>query len=386
MGSKQMIEIPVSIIRGGTSKGIFIEEKNLPRDQAIRDRIILGVFGSPDIRQIDGLGGADVLTSKLAIIGPPSRKDADIDYTFGQVSFEKAFIDYKGNCGNISSAVGPYAVDHGYVKVVEPMTTVRIHLTNSNQILTAKVPVINGEAQVDGDYVIDGVPGTGARIDLDWSQIQGTVCGKLMPANQPIVSINANGKDYQVSLVDVGNPLVFIRARDLGMKGTETPAEIESNKVLMEEIEGIRGVAAQIFGLVEKPRDARLQSPYNPFFAIISPPQDYHCFNGNQVKANDVDVVSRLLFMLHMHKTYPITGTVCTGAAARIPGTIVWEMMRESARTKKILRIGHPGGILPVHAEASYEGGITKLKSIWVSRTARKILDGICYVRISILQ
>lgn len=381
MSSKQMMSIPVSIIRGGTSKGIFIERKDLPSDRILRDKVILAVFGSPDIRQIDGLGGADVLTSKLAIIGPSSRVDADIDYTFGQVSYEKAFIDYKGNCGNISAAVGPYAVDHGYVKVTEPFTIVKIHLTNSNQILTARVPVVNGEAQVDGDYSIDGVPGTGARIDLDWSQIQGTVCGKLMPTDNPIDIITANNKEYEVSLVDVGNPLVFIRANDLGLEGIETPEKIESNRSLMEEIEGIRGVAAKVFGLVDDPKDATLLSPYNPFFAIISSPHNYQCFNGNIVESNDVDVVSRLLFMLHMHKAYPITGTVCTGAAARIPGTIVWEMMRKSARNEKILRIGHPSGVLTVKAEASYRNSAMKLENIWVSRTARKILEGVCYIR-----
>jgi len=177
----QMTALRCSIVRGGTSKGIFLRENDLPKDRALRDRVILAVFGSPDLRQIDGLGGADVLTSKLAVIGPPTREDADVDYTFAQVSFTDAFVDRKGNCGNISSAVGPYAIDEGLVAAKEPFTDVRIHLTNSGSILTAKVPVYEGKAAVQGDYAIDGVPGTGARIDLDWSGVCGAVTGKLLP-------------------------------------------------------------------------------------------------------------------------------------------------------------------------------------------------------------
>ena len=302
----EMKEYRCSIVRGGTSKGIFIMENELPRDKEARDDLICRIFGSPDIRQIDGLGGADVLTSKLAVIAPSSRKDADVDYTFGQVSFEKKMIDYKGNCGNISAAVGPYAIDHGLVKAVEPVTTVRIHLTNSGQILTAQVPVKDGKAKVSGDCRIDGVPGTGARIDLDWSRIIGTVSGKLLPTGSPKDQIRIDTPEgeraYEVSLVDAGNPLVFIRAESLGMTGTETPDEIESDGKLMETIEKIRDKAAMLFGLTEKEGEAREKSPYNPFFAIVSPPQDHTCFNGKKIREDEINLVSRLLSMLHMPK------------------------------------------------------------------------------------
>lgn len=381
----EMKEYKCSIVRGGTSKGIFIMENELPADREARDDLICRIFGSPDIRQIDGLGGADVLTSKLAIIGPSSREDADVDYTFGQVSFERKFVDYKGNCGNISAAVGPYAIDHGLVKAKEPVTTVRIHLTNSGQILTARVPVRNGKAQVSGDCHIDGVPGTGARIDLDWSEITGTVCGKLLPTGNPrdIIGIDTpeGRKEYEVSLVDAGNPLVFIRAESLGMSGVETPAEIEGDRERMELIEKIRDRAAMLFGLTRQEGEAKEQSPYNPFFAIVSAPADYTCFNGKQVKAREVDLVSRLLFMLHMHKAYPITGTVCTGAAMKIPGSIPWEMMQEEARKNETLYIGHPSGVLEVAVRAEEGEGGVEMKSIRIYRTARTIMDGIVYVR-----
>lgn len=381
----EMKEYRCSIVRGGTSKGIFLMENELPKDKEARDDLICRIFGSPDIRQIDGLGGADVLTSKLAIIAPSSRKDADVDYTFGQVSFDKKMIDYKGNCGNISAAVGPYAIDHGLVKAVEPVTTVKIHLTNSGQILTAQVPVKDGKAEVSGDCRIDGVPGTGARIDLDWSGIIGTVSGKLLPTgnvkDQIRIETSEGERTYEVSLVDAGNPLVFIRAESLGMTGVETPDEIETNERLMETIEKIRDKAAMLFGLTKKDGEAREKSPYNPFFAIVSPPADYVCFNGNKIKKEKIDLVSRLLFMLHMHKAYPITGTVCTGAAMKIPGSIPWEVMRPEAREREALYIGHPSGCLEVKVQAEADGKEVKMKSIKIYRTARSIMDGIVYVK-----
>ena len=184
-----------SIIRGGTSKGIFIKENELPDDPAARDAVIRAVFGSPDIRQIDGLGGADVLTSKLAIIGPPSRPDADVDYTFGQVSFETDKIDYSGNCGNISSAVGPYAIDEGMVRADGEAAFVRIHMKNTGRILRAEVPTRDGRAVETGDFAIDGVPGTGARITLDWSDTAGGVTGKLLPTGNVKDQVCIEGKD-----------------------------------------------------------------------------------------------------------------------------------------------------------------------------------------------
>lgn len=380
----EMEMVKCAIVRGGTSKGVFIMKNELPKDPQQRDAVIRAIYGSPDVRQIDGLGGADVLTSKLAIISPASRPDADVDYTFGQVSFETEFIDYHGNCGNMSSAVGPFAIDEGLVEPVEPVTTVRIHLTNSNHILIAEVPVKDGKAVVCGDYAIDGCPSTGAKITLDWSNVTGPTTGKLLPTGNAKDVISVDGKDYTISLVDVGNPLVFIRASSLGMQGTESPAAIEADKKLMALIETIRGRAAVWCGLVEKPEDAALKSPYIPFFAIVSEPADYATICGGTVQAEDIDLVSRLLFMLKMHKTYPITGTVCTGAAVRIPGTVAWDVLREETKTGMTVNIGHPGGIISVEAEAENKNGEIIMKRIGVYRTARRIMDGHVYVRKSV--
>lgn len=382
----EMEMLKCSIVRGGTSKGIFIMKNELPKDPAERDEVICAIYGSPDLRQIDGLGGADVLTSKLAIISPPSRPDADVDYTFGQVSFETKFVDYGGNCGNISAAIGPFVIDEGFVEAVEPVTTVRIHLTNSNNILVAEVPVKNGKACVEGDYSIDGVPGTGAKITLDWSDTAGAITGKLLPTGNAKDVISVDGKDYEVSLVDAGNPLVFIHANSLGMSGTESPNEIEANKDLMATIEKIRGQATVILGLVKTPEEAAIKSPYAPFFAIVSSPADYTSISGEKVNAEEVDIVSRLLFMLRMHKTYPVTGTVCTGAAVRIPGSVAWEVLRKEAKTRQSVNIGHPGGVISVEAEAEVISGEVKLKRIGVYRTARRIMDGYVYVRKTVLK
>jgi 2-methylaconitate cis-trans-isomerase PrpF len=382
----ESVPIKCAIMRGGTSKAVFIMDNELPRDSALRDKAIAAIFGSPDVRQIDGLGGADVLTSKLAIIAPASIDAADVDYTFGQVGIDTGFIDYKGNCGNISSAVGPFAIDAGLISASEPFTTVRIHLTNSGKILTAEVPVSGGKPAVEGAYSIDGVPGTGARIGMDWSDTVGAFTGKLLPTGNATDVIETDEGAFAVSLVDAGNPLVFIEASSLGLAGTESPSEIEGNAGLMASVEKLRAKAAAIFGLVEDPADAADKSPYNPFFAIVSPPASYRGLNGTDVDERDVDIVSRLIFMHRMHKAYPITGTVCTAAAAMTPGSIVDRMMRAGARAASVLRIGHPGGVVDVEKRCRTDGGVVIIERIAVGRTARKIMEGLVYIKRSAIE
>jgi 2-methylaconitate cis-trans-isomerase PrpF len=381
----EMEMLRCAIVRGGTSKGVFIMMNEYPNDPVKRDAVILAVYGSPDVRQIDGLGGADVLTSKHAIIAPSTRPDADVDYTFGQVSFETAFVDYRGNCGNISSGVGPFAIDEGLVQAVEPFTTVRIRMTNSNRILVAEVPVKAGKAMVDGDFVIDGVPGTGAKIAMDWSDVVGSITGKLLPTGNAKDIIKVDGVKYPVSVVDAGNPVVFIHAASLNMKGTESPYEIEANHPLMDLIEKIRGHAAAMCGMVDKPENARTRIPYVPFFHVVSPPADYRTINGAPEKAENLDLVVRALFMLRTHKAIQVSGSLCIGAAARIPGSIVGDVLRDSARARSTINIGHPSGAFPVESEAEVLGGHVKINRLRVFRTARRIMDGYVYVRKSVL-
>jgi methylitaconate Delta-isomerase len=375
-------ETHVVIMRAGTSKGIFIKEENLPKDQQERDELILKVFGSPDVRQIDGLGGADPLTSKLAIIGPATREDADIDYTFAQVSYVAPKIDYSGNCGNISAGVGPFAVDQGLVKVEEPYTTVRVNNTNTGKILVERVEVENGKAKVTGDYSIAGVPGTGSEITIDFSDTAGSSTGKLLPTGNAIDKIDVTGYgEIEVSLVDAANPVVFLRAKDLNLTGIETPSQIDENKKLLATLEEIRGKGAVLMGLVSDWKDAVKEIPAFPMIAFISPAQDYSDFTkGKKINENDTDFVSRLMFMQVVHKTYAGTATICTGAAARIEGTIVNEAMNAKNRGKdSVLRIGHPAGVITVDALASKVGDAWKLNKAAISRTARKIMEGTCY-------
>ncbi|MHB0869781.1 MAG: PrpF domain-containing protein, partial [Chloroflexota bacterium] len=262
-------------MRGGTSRGAYLLQKDLPRDPRLRDRVILAIYGSPDPRQIDGLGGADSLTSKVAIIAPSSRSDADVDYTFGQVSIANPVVDYQGNCGNICSGVGPFAVDEGLVPVTEPITRVRIYNTNTKKVIVAEVPVKEGKALVEGDCAIDGVPGTGARIMLDFVDSGGAVTGRLLPTGRVRDTIQVEDRRYTVSLVDAANPGIFVRAGDLGLKGTELAGEIDANPWLLQELESIRSIGAEMIGLVQDRRDGTRLSPAVPKVAFVSPPHEY---------------------------------------------------------------------------------------------------------------
>lgn len=374
-------KIRVSIVRGGTSKAIFIMEDTIPKDIKERDKVILKIFGSPDVRQIDGLGGADVLTSKLAIIGKNQDGRADIDYTFGQVSIDQPFIDYGGNCGNISSAVAGFAIDRGMIKAVEPVTEVKIRMINTNRILKAFIQVKDGKALVEGDYQIDGVPGTGAKIVMDWSDAAGGNTGHLLPTGRVKDEIVAQGRTYTVSVVDAGNTTVFIQASEVGLNGIEPTEDIENCKDVMHLIEEIRGQVCVKLGLVQTWQDAKKATPYQPFFAIISQPHEYIGMNNIHVTQAETDIVSRIIFMGHMHKAYPVSGTVATGAAARIEGSLVYDLLNQTARHEETLRIGHPSGIITIDALGDKDHNdrpiITKLS---VARTARTIMDGIVYI------
>lgn len=319
--------IPCVIMRGGTSKAVFLLENDLPADPGTRDKVILSIFGSPDSRQIDGLGGADPLTSKVAVIGPSSRPEADIDYTFGQVDIHRAFVDYSSNCGNISSAAGPFAIARGLVKALEPVTLVRIYNTNTDSVFTAEVPVKDGRPAVLGDYKIHGVPGTGARIGLNLAGTVGAKTGRLLPTGNPRDVIGLPGfGSLTVSMVDAGSPMIFVRAADLGLMGTESPRQIDSSPDMLKLLEDIRCIGAEKMGIAGR-EEARKKVKTIPMAAFIGPPQPYEShIDKTLVKAEEIDFVARDMFMQIMHKTYSGTATVCTGCAAVTPGTLVYEM------------------------------------------------------------
>ncbi len=374
-------KIPCVIQRGGTSKGVYLHEKDLPEDPEIRNKVILAIFGSPDIRQIDGLGGADPLTSKCAIIGPPERSDADVNYTMAQVDITKPILDFRGNCGNISSGVGPFAIDEGLVPVKEPETVVRIYNTNTKKILKAYVQTIDGKSNYIGDYAIDGVPGTGSKILLDYSETAGAATGKLLPTGNPsdIIHVPSIG-EIEISIVDAGNPMCFIKPEVLGLSGIEGPLDQDVIR-LLDKIEIIRGIAAKMIGFVDDPSRARFESPAGPMIAFVSEPKDYISFtDGKMVRAEEVDFVSRCFFMQEMHKTYPGTGTVCTGVAALIEGTIVNRVCSPRAMERKTVCIGHPSGTISIEVEVEKTKDGFKLKKAAFGRTSRRIMEGFVYV------
>ena len=370
------------IMRGGTSKGVYFHENELPKDIKLRDKIILDVFGSPDVREIDGLGGADVLTSKVCIIGPSNREDADVDYTFGQVIFDKPIVDPSINCGNLSSGVGPFAIDEGLVKPVEPMTKVRIYNTNTKKVLIANVPVKDGKAVVAGDYHIDGVPGTGAKIELDFAATAGTVKGTLLPTGKvkEKLKIDELG-EIQVSIVDAANPTIFAYAEDIGIKGTERFPELISNAEIWRKAELVRGAAAEMLGFVKDRRNSAVENPAAPFSVFISRACDYVNYSGKVVKADTIDFRAILWAARQVSKAYAVTGTICTGAAAMTEGTIVNELLSERALKSGVVRIGHPSGIIEVQVDVKKEGNEFKLKKAIVYRTARRIMEGYVYLK-----
>ena len=370
------------IMRGGTSKAVFLKECDLPPQENLRKNLILGIFGSPDRRQIDGLGGADPLTSKLAIIGPP-RDDpraagTHLTYTFGQVEIDAPEIDYLSLCGNISSAVGAFAVYEGMVAPTAPITTVRAFNTNLNRILNIEVPVENNRPLERGDFVVPGVPGSGARILVDFAETAGSACGALLPTGNPVDRLEIAGfGTIEASLLDIGNAHVFIRARDVGLVGTETAAEIDAKTDLRDLLERIRGAAAYRMKMIEDPARSKQDSPATPILGMISPPADYRNEIGRStVQAADVDFVSRLMFMQQMHKTYAGTSTVCTGVASRIPGTIVHEMTRPETLENAVVRIGHPAGVIGTEARVALNGNAYVVRRATLGRTARRIMEG----------
>jgi methylitaconate Delta-isomerase len=381
-------QIRCVIMRGGTSKAVFLKEGDLPVDEVERTRTVLSVFGSPDRRQIDGLGGADPLTSKLAIIGPvrtaePRAANTHLTYTFGQVEITHPEIDWLSLCGNISSAVGAFAVYEGYVTASEPMTQVRVFNTNLSRVLTIEVPVKDGRPIEQGTYSVPGVPGTGAKILIDFSDTAGAATGALLPTGRPVDRLNVpDVGEIDVSLVDIGNAHVFVRARDLGLRGTEGAAQLDADHELRARLERIRGAAAERMGMIVDAARSREESPATPILGIVSPPASYRDENGgSMVNEDEVDLVSRLMFMQQTHKTYAGTSTVCTGVASRLTGTLVHEVTRPQTRQADTVRIGHPAGVIETETQVEKnEASGYIVRRATLGRTARRIMEGYVFV------
>lgn len=375
-----MTKIPCAIYRGGTSKPIFFLEKDLPRDAKERDQAVLHAFGSPDVRQIDGLGGADPLTSKVAYIGPSTVRDADLNYTFGYVGIAQPVIDYAGNCGNTSAAVGPFALLRGLIEPIEPITKVRIYNTNTKKMILAEFEVRNGQFLSEGNFTIDGVPGSGSKILLDFIGSGGAVTGKLLPTGKAREEVKfPTLGTLEVSMVDAANPFVFVRARDLGLRGNEDMDEFGNNGATLKKCEEIRCVAAEIMGIAKR-EEATSKSPGVPKIAVVAPPASYSTPNG-RVETSQVDIIARMTALQKLHKAYAVTGAVCLGTAAKVDGTIVHEIYRKiQPGNPPAVRIGHPTGRLQVEIEIEKQNGQLELTKAALARTARLLMDGNVYL------
>lgn len=363
------------IMRGGTSKGVFFHADDLPRDPAARDRALLAVMGSPDPRQIDGLGGADTLTSKIVIIGRSKDASADLTYTFGQVGIDLGYVSYSANCGNLSAAVGVYAIEEGLIEPVAPVTRVRIYNTNTKQLLIAYVPVDAGSAAVEGEHAIAGVPGTGAEIRLDYANTAGASTGKMLPSGRPRDELHVPelGRTITVSFVDVAKATMYFHAADAGIEGTESPDEFSPE--ILTRFWAIRNAGARHIGL---PLESRLPHPVS----VLAPRRYTNFMTKQPVQPEEMSFVARRVGgpPPRLHKAFAATGAVCTAVAAHIPGTVVHEVAR--SYPDGVVRIGHPTGIFPVRIVIGKDGGIEEAS---YSRTARRIMDGTVYVRRSVL-
>jgi len=376
---KQLKEINCTIMRGGTSKGVFFLENDIFQDREKRDQLLLSVMGSPDPKQIDGLGGATSVTSKVAIIGVSKRVDADVNYTFAQVSVDKSLVSYKGNCGNISSAVGPFAIRKGLVKLEEPITTVRIYNTNTDKVIEADVMVEDGRVKFDGDYEIAGVKGTAAPVKLKFLNPSGSVTGSLLPTGNVVDVLDVPGfGKVEVSIVDVANPLVFVKAKDLGLSGIELPRDIDANEEMLALLEKVRGVAAVKLALIEDYTKSAWETPGIPKMTFVAESDEYLTSGGQKVAGDKIDLLSRMMSMQKTHPTYAMTGAMCTAAAAAVEGSIVHQVLRSDVDTQCI-RIGHPGGILEAGVNYQLEASEVIIKSTFGFRTANLLMEGVAF-------
>jgi len=372
--------IPAVFMRGGTSKAIMFHARDLPAERAAWDKLFTAAMGSPDPygRQLDGMGGGVSSLSKVCVLAPSARDDADIDYTFAQVQIRENRVDYKSNCGNMSSAVGPFAVDEGLVRVDGDSATVRIFNTNTQKIIRATFPLEGERARYDGDLAIPGVAGTGAPVRLDFIEPGGAATGRLLPSGKTIDRLEVPGfGPIEVSLVDAANPAVFVRAADIGLAGTELPDQLDANPKILKLLDDIRLQGSVRMGIAPDAQAAR--SIAVPFMAFVSPAVDAVTLTGETIRAADIDLSVRVISSGQPHRALPLTISLCTAVAARISGTVVAEALSKGAGNKT-LRLGMPSGVLTVDADVVSEGGDWFARAGSFYRTARRLFDGRVWV------
>ncbi len=380
------LRIPAVYMRGGTSKGVFFLAEDLPSDPQARDRILMRVIGSPDRygKHTDGMGGATSSTSKVVILSKSGRQDCDVDYLFGQVAIDQPLVDWSGNCGNLSAAVGPFAISMGLVGAPPDGTaTVRIWQANIRKKIVSHVPMTGGEVQELGDFQLDGVAFPAAEVELEFldpADDEGEAgphagSGATFPTGNHIDVLDVPGVGkIEATLINAGNPTIFVDAARLGLKGTELQGDINGDKALLARVESVRALGAVAMGDAATPEEATARRPHTPKLAFVGSPAGYTASDGRTVEAGSIDLLARIFSMGVLHHAMTGTGAVAIAAAAAIPGTVVHRLAPVGADGR--VRFGHPSGTLRVGAEVQKEGNHWKVRKVLLSRTARRLMEG----------
>ena len=381
------LKIPAVYMRGGTSKGVFFRLQDLPEAAQVpgeaRDNLLLRVIGSPDpyAKHIDGMGGATSSTSKTVIVAPSTRPGHDVDYLFGQVAIDKPFVDWSGNCGNLSAAIGPYAITNGFVDPAripdDGIVTVRIWQANIRKTIIAHVPIVNGHVQEMGDFELDGVTFPAAEVQLEFmdpAAEEGDGGGAMFPTGNLVDDLEVPGVGtLRATLINAGIPTVFVNAADIGYTGTELQDAINGDPKALAMFETIRAYGAMRMGLIAHVEEAARRQ-HTPKVAFVAPPAGYVASSGKRVEAGDIDLLVRALSMGKLHHAMMGTAAVAIGTAAAIPGTLV--SLAAGGRAHEAVRFGHPSGTLRVGAEARQEGGDWVVTKAVMSRSARVLMEG----------
>lgn len=369
-------------MRGGTSKGCMFLKEDLPEDRREWDSIFLQAMGDPDPKQIDGLGGTVSSNNKIVIVWKSDEPGIDVEYLVGQVIVGKSQVDYKSNCGNMTAAVGPFAVEEGLVEVKEPITTVHMLNRNTDKKIDVTVPCENGTFAEEGDCVIAGVDGTAPELKVNFLNPSGAKTGKLLPTGHTmdVLEIEGLGK-VEASILDVSNPMVIVKAEDVGLTGTELPEEVNSNKRACELLEKIRGTAACMMGFAKDLEDATQNSPAVPKVGVFTKPVSYKNLEKEEVKAEEMDLCVRVISVFKCHKACPLTSASSISVAAFLEGSVLQKELGSPEASKKTIRIGHPSGVMTMYPDIQKENGEVTVPGVAVQRTARRIMDGTLYIR-----
>ncbi len=365
------IALPAVFMRGGTSKGLFFHRRDLPAARAEWDALFLAALGSPDPygRQLDGMGGGISSLSKVVVVSRSTRPGVDIDYLFGQVAVEKARVDYRSNCGNLSAAVGPFAVDEGLVPAADGEAALTLHNCNLDQRIEARFQVANGRAATDGETVLDGVAGQGAPIGLSFLEPGGAVTGCLLPTGHVRDMLDVPGEGpIEATLIDASTALVIVRADALGLTGVELPGVIEADPALAARLAAIRRAGAAAMRLAPETESV-------PKVAFVASPADATTLSGARLAADSVDLTTRAISMGRPHRALPLTAALALAAAAHIPGTLAAEAARPGTADETPVRLGHPSGVAEVAVDFA-AADPPRIARLTVIRTARRLMEG----------